>query len=92
MLQNGRRYFVWTLDDKEEVVEGFGPYTLLEHTRIHARIKAQKGTHDVSVTTDPKGKDFRVVRVYEKGTGKTLVRDGERVKNPPPEIEELYVP
>lgn len=94
LQRNAGRYFVWSLDAAGEVLEGWGPYSLLGNTKIHARIKAQKGEHDVSLTTDPKRPEFRVVRIYEKGTGKTLLRDGAQVQNPAggTDIDELWVP
>ena len=39
-----------------------------------ARIGAQEGKHDRSVTTSPKGRSFRVVAQYEKGPGKNVTQ------------------
>lgn len=68
-------YYVWTVKPRgENPVEGWGPYTNLANTKIHARIKAQKGKHDVTVTTDPRKDGFRVIRRYAQGTGETKQR------------------
>jgi hypothetical protein len=40
-----------------------------------ARIGAQEGKHDRSVTTSPKSRGFRVIAQYEKGTGKNVTRE-----------------
>lgn len=39
-----------------------------------ARIGAKEGKHDRSVTSNPKGRKFRVVAQYEKGTGNNVTQ------------------
>ena len=73
-------YYVWTHKpgNWNVVAEGpWGPYTNLANTRIHARIKASRGKHDVAITTGPP--KYTLVRLYAAGTGETLVRGGKRV-------------
>ncbi len=75
LTANGERYFVWTVAPRgDRPLEGWGPYTHLGNTKIHARIKAQKGKHDVTVTTDPTRDGFRIVRRYAQGSGETVHR------------------
>lgn len=75
LTANGEQYFVWTVARRgHKPLEGWGPYTNLASVKIHSRIKAQKGKHDVTVTTHPKRAGFRLIRRYAQGTGETLVR------------------
>jgi hypothetical protein len=80
----GRRYYVWVLDDHMSPIEDprsgnyvYGPYTLYS-AKTHARIAASKGDRHrgVSLGKDPEAKTFRVLRIYRAGSGENILEGG----------------
>jgi len=71
-------YWVWTVSrrgDRPVLSEGpYGPHDLLGG-KTYARIAATEGRHDRAVSRgrDPTSQSFRIVRLYQAGTGRRAV-------------------
>lgn len=69
-----RDYYVWVVEEDLLPIENpYGPYNEYS-AKTYARISAQKGEHHrlVSYGKNPQAQRFRVVRIYEAGTGEKL--------------------
>jgi hypothetical protein len=73
---NASGHYVWVLDSSgTPMAEGpYGPYDLTT-AKQHARIGAERGSHDraVSLGADPKSKTFEIKRRYRRGTGEQML-------------------
>lgn len=66
------RYHVWEMgirDRKSPVRQVNRHPLLLGPAKQLARIGATEGKHDRAVTTNPRGRDFRIIAQYEARTG-----------------------
>jgi hypothetical protein len=74
---SGAYHYVWPLTREGKPLGGEGPWgpMTLASAKTFARIGATEGKHDRAVTTtlSPVNKGFKIVRVYEAGTGERLV-------------------
>jgi len=72
------KYFVWEMgirDRKQPVRQVSKGGLALDAAKQLARIGAQNGKHDRSVTTSPRSRDFQMVAVYEGGSGENITRE-----------------
>jgi hypothetical protein len=78
------QYWVWALgrDNMPLTTEGpWGPYDALT-ARTYARISATEGTHDRAVSRGADPERFKVVRIYQAGTGEHIYAGGGVAANP----------
>ena len=69
---NGARYHVWEMGirDRKNPVRQVNRHPLeLGAAKQLARIGATEGKHDRAVTTNPRGRDFKIIAQYEARTG-----------------------